>query len=558
MPYAVVIARQRSGTSAFGQIICKGLALESHGEILDPATKSPAVSPNEEAVTWPRLQTFLQHLHEDQGFHLIDIKVQSLGAVNPPFRSPVLPPGLVDLFHKHQSRIIRLHRHPMAQWVSGLIAAKSGVWHQLNKGDVHAEKVWVDPVALENFFATCAKEDAIVAGWLDGLQVLDLTYDQVFAHQDYADILAHVAAFLERKPGPDWNTVRPDNQKIAKPSLAANIENLADVTCFLPIRETVPTDGSMAVNPSIRLGLTDFPSEAQGRIKACEGVLHQFIGGGLLREDHFRDKIVLDWECGDGAFSAAFALGGARLVFGSDQWLDVKRLPAVARASPLFRFRRADIRDIEDELRGSVDLAFANTVTEHIPDLPASFASLFQVIKPGGYLFLNHDNYYQPVGSHDHGFLRYGGTDIVRQGPACWDDGANCSLSKPFRDEVARRLPWTWDQRNEAHLTPLVCADCHYYRRSQPWAHLLYQDDFGSLFPQNSFSTGKPNSSLNKVTIFQLRQFLTEAGFEIEKEGRAIVGNQPPDSLLRGPHPFTALDLKTSMYRVLARKKAAA
>ncbi len=558
MPYAVVIARQRSGTSAFGQIICKGLGLQAHGEILDPATKSPVVSQDEGAVTWPRLQQFLQHLHEDQAFHLLDIKVQSLSAVNRPFRSPVLPPSIVDLFHKHQSRIIRLHRHPMAQWVSGLIASKSGIWHQHNKDEVHAEKVWVDPVVLENFFATCAKEDALVAEWLKGLPVLELSYDQVFARQDYADILAKVAAFLDRKPGPDWNTVRPSSQKIAKPSLAANIENLAEVTCFLPINEIVHPDGSTAVDPSFSLDLKDFPSEAQGRIAACAGVLQQFIGGGLLSENHFRDKVVLDWECGDGAFSAAFALGGARLVFGSDQWLDVKRLPAVVRASPLFRCRQAAIRDIEAELRGSVDLVFANTVTEHIPDLPGAFASLFQVIKPGGYLFLNHDNYYQPVGSHDHGFLRYGVGEIVRQGPACWDHGADCSLSKPVREDVARRFPWTWDHRNEAHLTPPACADCHYYRRSQPWAHLLYQDDFASLFPQNSFSTGKPNSSLNKVTIFQLRQFLIEAGFEIEKEERAIVSNQPPDSLLQGPNQFTARDLKTTMYRVLARKKGVA
>jgi SAM-dependent methyltransferase len=552
LPYAVVIARQRSGTSAFAQIISKGLGLQSHGEILDPATRSPVISETEGVATWPKVKAFLQHLHEDEALHLIDIKVLSLNSVNEAFRSPSLPPRIVAMLHEHKCKIIRLHRHPMAQWVSGLLATKSGVWHQQTKGEITVEKVTVDPVALENFRVACAREDVLLADWLNGLTVLDLTYEQIFAGGGYADVIARVAAFLDRTPVTYLKAVQPGNQKIAKPSLADNIENLAEVVCHLPIHESVGPDAHPAASG---IGLDVLPGDTHGRIKACAGVLDQFIQSGLLREDLFREKVVLDWECGDGAYSMAFSLAGARLVIASDQWTDITRFPAVARGSSQFRFRRAAISDIEFELRGTIDLAFANTVTEHLPDLPGSFASLFRVIKPGGYLFLNHDNYYQPVGSHDHGFLRYRGKEVVRQGPSCWEDGANCALSKSFRDDVAKSLPWTWDHRNEAQLTLPVCTDCAYYRRSQPWAHLLYQDSFATLFPQDSFSTGKPNSSLNKVTVFQLRQFLVEAGFEIEKEVRLLVDNQPPDSLLRGPHQFTELDLKTGMYRVLARRK---
>lgn len=556
MPYAVVIARQRSGTSAFAQIICKGLGLKPHGEILDPGSRSPVISETEGVATWPRLRAFLQHLHEDEALHLIDIKVSSLNAVGEPFRSPILPPRIVALLQEHRCRVIRLHRHPAAQWVSGLMAAKSGAWHQQRKGDVCAEQVTVDPVELQNFVASCAKEDALLAGWLGGMSVLELTYEQVFATDDYFDVIARVASFLGLSPAADWGIARPDNQKIANPTLAANIENIEEVACHLPVQDLLRPDHPSLAEAVARIRLDDFPEAVHGRISTCVQVLDQFVDGGLLAAHLFQNKVVLDWECGDGAFAAAFALAGTRLVVGSDQWLDVGRLPSVMRASPQFRFRRASIQDIEFELAGLVDLAFANTVTEHVSDLPGSFASLFRAIRPGGYLFLNHDNYYQPVGSHDHGFLNYSGSEIVRQGPACWDEGANCTLSKEFREDLAKRLPWTWDRRNEAHLTPPYCADCHYYRRSQPWAHLLYQDSFNSLFPQDSFSTGRAKSSLNKVTIFQLRQFLVEAGFEIEREGRALVRNHPPDALLHGPHEFTVLDLRTAMYRILARRKA--
>lgn len=557
MPYVVVIARQRSGTSAFAQLVSKALGLESHGEILDPGSRSPAISETERVATWPKLSAFLQKLHEDEALHLLDIKVSSLNAVSEPFRSPILPPRIIALLQQHKSKVIRLHRHPTAQWVSGLIAEKTGVWHQLSKAEAITEKVRIDPFALENFLITCAKEDALLAEWLDGLPVLHLPYDRVFANAGFPETVLQVASFLGRAPRPDWEFVQPDNQKIAKPSLAENIENLSDVACYLPLPETVHSGARPPAEPGPGIRLDDFDGSSQGRIKTCAKVLDQFAGSGLLGKDIFRDKLVLDWECGDGAFAVAFALAGARLVVGSDQWLDVGRLPPVLRASPQFRFRRAAIEEIESELAGSVDLAFANTVTEHLPDLPGSFASLFRAIKPGGYLFLNHDNYYQPVGSHDHGFLRYGGNEIVRQGPACWEHGADCSLSKDHRDRVSESLPWTWDRRNEENLSPPVCVECHYYRRSQPWAHLLYQDSFANLFPQDGFSTGKPKSSLNKVTIFQLRQFLIEAGFEIEKEERALVANQPPDALLQGQHQFTTLDLRTGMYRVLARRRPA-
>lgn len=554
MPYAVLIARQRSGTSAFNQLVARGLGLVSQGEILDPARKSPVISETEGAATWPRLQAFLDRLHEDDKLHLLDIKVRSLGSVCQPFRSPALPPPVFDLFRKHQARIIRLHRHPVAQWVSGMIAVRSGVWHQDTAGEAPPEKVRVKPVELENFIAACAKEDRLLADWLDGLASLNLHYDEVFAGEDYSGLLAQVGDFLGIAPERIRTNARPALHKIAHASLAENIENLAEVAFLMPVeaaRAAEGTAGELARGP---IGLDAFPASLHARINACKAILNAFVADGVLKRSHFQGKVVLDWECGDGAYSAAFALGGARMVIANDLWLDPDRLPAAFRDSQVFRFRRAGIRDIETEIPGAVDLAFANTVTEHMPDLPASFAALHRVIRPGGYLFVNHDNYYQPVGSHDHGFLNYGAGGIIRQGPACWDAGADCALSQPHREEVARRFPWTWDARNEERRNPAACRDCDYYKRSQPWAHLLYQGDFASLFAQDSFSTGKARSSLNKVTIFQLRQFLIEAGFTIEVERRDSVANVPPPALLQGPHPFTALDLTTTMYRVLARR----
>ena len=68
------------------------------------------------------------------------------------------------------------------------------------------------------------------------------------------------------------------------------------------------------------------------------------------------------------------------------------------------------------------------------------------------------------------------------------------------------------------------------------------------------FATGREGSSLNKVTAFQLRQFLQEAGLDVVMEHREILSNDPPPELLMAPLWFTEIELKTSLHRYLARK----
>lgn len=555
MPYAVLIAHQRSGTSAFGGLLQDGLDLKFHGEILDPKSFGPAINRAEGCATWPKVEAFLDQLHNDVASHLVDIKINSLQAVGQPFRSPTLPPALFELFRKHQAKIIRLHRDPASQWVSGLIATKTGVWHLTPVDRTRLEKVYVDPNELEAFTQTCVAEDRLVANWIEGIPTLELHYEQVFPNDDYSSVLATARDFIGCELLPNWQTAHPKLQKIAHPSLIENVTNASEISYLLQITDHGADGKDEQRHLAARLDLSDFDAPFRARIKDRMEALKVFMGRGVLAHDHFAGKVVLDWECGDGAFAAAFGLEGARQVIGSDRWLPVGNLPQALLNAPHFRFRRAELIEFENEIAGSVDLVFANTVTEHLKDLPRDFAAARRVLKPGGYLMINHDNYFQPVGSHDHGFLNYSGDRIVRQGPDCWNQPTKCDFSKGYLADVARRLPWTWDPRNDAHKDPLNCEACHYFKRSQPWAHLIFQNEFDQLYPQASFSTGHANSSLNKVTIFQLRQFLIEAGFEIVREDRATIANEPPEALLRGHIPFTARDLQTNMYRVLARRK---
>ncbi len=141
---------------------------------------------------------------------------------------------------------------------------------------------------------------------------------------------------------------------------------------------------------------------------------------------------------------------------------------------------------------------------------------------------MNHDNYFHPVGfSRSRVIILWQKRSIEQVGPTCWLDESKCQASAAHREKIKTKFPWTWDERNERSKDPENCGHCHYYMRSQLWAHLIYQDQFLSLYPQASFHTGVEGASLNKITIFQLRQYILEAGFSIERLDRTFVKNTP-------------------------------
>jgi 2-polyprenyl-6-hydroxyphenyl methylase/3-demethylubiquinone-9 3-methyltransferase len=298
------------------------------------------------------------------------------------------------------------------------------------------------------------------------------------------------------------------------------------------------------------------PASYRLRVECRLAELDRFIDAGLVPLESFKGCSVLDWEAGDAAYSVAFLIRGARHVFAIDSWMQFDQIPApLKELSSQLTIKKTPIREFGGRAESPIALVFANTVTEHLQQLPQDLREVIRVLVPGGMLFTNHDNYYQPVGSHDHGFLFYGRNNCIeRVGPACWLDIRKCEASAGHRDRIKRELPWSWDERNERTLDPANCMNCHYYMRSQPWAHLIFQDQFLSLYPQTSFHTGIEGASLNKISPFQLRQFILEAGFCIERSERAFVENEPPDALVSKEISVPIVDLRTTMVRILARK----
>ncbi len=301
-------------------------------------------------------------------------------------------------------------------------------------------------------------------------------------------------------------------------------------------------------------------SEFAGTYQAYRSQLQNWTANSVLPTSHITGKRILDWECGRGVFTALLLEQGAAAVTAIDSWLvDSAYIQKNLSGLPGASFERISLEQfaVDEQHHGAYDLIFANTVTEHMLNLPPLLTICYQLLAVDGELVINHGNYYEPVGSHDHGFLFYGeNNEIVFQGPRCWESTTKCEASADFRRSLRERFSWTWGDWNESQLTPDNCIYCPYYRRAQPWSHLLYQQEFRQIFPQQGFTTGYPGSGLNKITPFQLRQFLIEAGFNIERWVPSYINNQPPEELLRPPFNFSIEDLCTAVIAVRCSKAA--
>lgn len=292
-----------------------------------------------------------------------------------------------------------------------------------------------------------------------------------------------------------------------------------------------------------------------GYTQALDG----FFASGHITPADIAGKRVLDWECGAGIFALLFVERGAAEVRAIDSWLWTQACQDSMGHIPQIQFGKLSLEEFaaDPANHGAFDFVYANTVTEHMLNLPRQLPLVSRLLRAGGLFVTNHDNYYQPVGSHDHGLMFYGpGPCIERKGPACWESPDKCAASAAHRAKLMKDLWWTWDERMERKLTPTDCTQCPYYKRSQPWAHLRHQHEFREVYPQTCFTTGYPKSSLNKVTPFQLRQFVIEAGFDITGWVANKITNTPPPELSAPPYNIPAADLTTCTITVYARKAA--
>lgn len=252
------------------------------------------------------------------------------------------------------------------------------------------------------------------------------------------------------------------------------------------------------------------------------------ISAGLLPDP--KGLIVWDLGCGDGRFSAAFLALGAAGVLASD--LNVPPTGPIASLldDPRMTLVRGGFDEVKRELgdKPPVDLIFMSLMTEHVDEPRSFFRALAELARPDTEIHVHHDNFFQPTGHHDHGLISLDpeSFSVVRRGPACWESNDKCEVSKDYRDWLCTHASQLWSRASEDTKNPTNCESCNYFRRSRPWAHLIYREHFQRTFPEPFFTT-----SLNRFTPEQILWAVEESGFETLKTERVWIMNPIPDEL---------------------------
>ena len=308
----------------------------------------------------------------------------------------------------------------------------------------------------------------------------------------------------------------------------------------------------------IELMIEALPTHWKNHLKAVQSNLEKFEGRSYFQPTDYVGKTILDFGGSGGQIAVALLLRGAISATLIDPEIPEELIPFLTEIPGLHVVKGYAETTLEGN-ENRFDFIVAHSVTEHIQNLPAAFDSLKHILKPGGKFFIAHDNYYHAVGHHDYLILQVGPDGKYGyQGPKCWDSGF-CAVSSDFRKDIFSLLPdvWLptiWSEENELTLKDGNCTNCNFKKRTTPWAHLIYQDEFKEVFSEPAFSTGRTNSTLNKITPFQLKQFLVEAGFEILLWERSFINNEVPKQLLEFLQFFSEADLMTENVFVVATR----
>jgi hypothetical protein len=255
------------------------------------------------------------------------------------------------------------------------------------------------------------------------------------------------------------------------------------------------------------------------------GVLAHLQSTGIVPD--LARLVTWDLGCGTGVFARAMLSMGAKLVLASDL-----ELPPINDPCENVVWVNGNFDAADDAIGGlsRIDFVLMHLMSEHVHGLKDFLIDLYARLRPGAQVVIHHDNYFQPVGHHDHGLIALdGATWIVEPvGKRCWESAQKCAASADHREKLATKFRRLWSAGSEATRDPLNCDGCNYFRRSQPWAHLIYGSDLRRTFPEDFFRT-----NLNRLSPAQVVWDVQDAGFAIVKEQRSWIMNPPPADLVR-------------------------
>ena len=252
MALHVLLARQRSGTGAFGSILDQHPAIRYLGEVFHPNERKHEVNyfnflltkitanperglamANEE-----NYREFAAHV-ETRGRKknvIIDVKYSSTHHFNGPWHSPFDMPKFVMLCRQDKRRILHLKRRNFLKtFVSGRLADLNAVWHARPDDQLAVTKLTVEIPAMMNYLRVTGRTVNHFDGYLRKYpHVLELEYEVLFPSDGAisSEVMTRVAGFLDVEAGP-LVAAAPAFVKQTSDNLSGVLENYEEVTAAL-------------------------------------------------------------------------------------------------------------------------------------------------------------------------------------------------------------------------------------------------------------------------------------------------------------------------------------
>lgn len=241
MSICLLIARQRSGTSALVHYLASHSNIVYRGEILDPSNPDSFFKwMKRENLTCDNVYDYAEHftmylrsLADGEAVNILDIKYNSLGAIEPAFYSFSLAPWILDKARQWVFPIIHLRRANLLDcFVSAKLAEKNHLWHAYDVEELQNIKntVVIDVGEFMQYFEMCLKEDKVMGRYFVNYpRKLDLEYDDTFLPD--GSIAESASAALGALLDLDFDQLdrSPKTFKQSPASLVDKIENIEDV-----------------------------------------------------------------------------------------------------------------------------------------------------------------------------------------------------------------------------------------------------------------------------------------------------------------------------------------
>jgi LPS sulfotransferase NodH len=241
----VMLAQQRSGTTAFRRALSGTSIFSNYGEVFHENTFEGKgnffgyISKNEDRMrrfSFPKknnMETlfveYISHIREltrsrGKKFSLIDIKHNSTHNFNELWQKPLSVPNLFGLVKKYGLRIIYVERKGVFnQALSSVIALNMGKWH-LTVNESHSDNVRVtlDPAKILEAMRRIDDNNALLRRWIEPIgKTRSLYYEDLF---DESGISNHVIKKLSEFLKVDL----PQNVKVPLKKITRSPKDMID------------------------------------------------------------------------------------------------------------------------------------------------------------------------------------------------------------------------------------------------------------------------------------------------------------------------------------------